>query len=40
MRQPARGEERTDITFTARATDTEGGLAKNASIFERPEDDE
>jgi cytochrome c oxidase accessory protein FixG len=37
---PARGEERTDITFTARATDTEGGLAKNASIFERPEDDE
>jgi len=37
---PARGEERTDIIFTARATDTEGGLAKNASIFERPEDDE
>ena len=31
------GEERSDLTFTARARDAEGGAARDKSFFERPE---
>ena len=37
---PAQGEERTDLDFTVRATDSEGGTARDASVFERPEEDD
>ncbi|CAN5261033.1 cytochrome c oxidase accessory protein CcoG [soil metagenome] len=33
------GEERVPMRFTARALDTEGGHASDASFFERPEDE-
>lgn len=35
---PADGEERTDLHFTVRALDPEGGSDVEASVFERPED--
>jgi cytochrome c oxidase accessory protein FixG len=37
---PAAGEERDDIDFTVRASDAEGGEAHDASVFERPDEDE
>ncbi len=37
---PARGERRTDVNFAVRATDSEGGTARDASVFERPEENE
>jgi len=37
---PAEGDARTDMTFTVRATDSEGGTARDASVFERPGENE
>jgi polyferredoxin len=37
---PAAGPERTDLTFTVRALDAEGGTARDKSFFERPEQPE
>lgn len=34
---PAAGEKRSDVTFTVRALDAEGGNARDHSFFERPE---
>ncbi|MEO6216186.1 MAG: cytochrome c oxidase accessory protein CcoG [Sphingomonas sp.] len=37
---PGQGPERTDLTFTVRALDAEGGTAQDKSFFERPEQPE
>ncbi len=37
---PAAGEERSNFAFVVRALDSEGGSARGATIFERPEDEE
>jgi cytochrome c oxidase accessory protein FixG len=37
---PAAGEERSNIVFSVRATDDEGGTAHDATVFERPEESE
>jgi polyferredoxin len=37
---PAKGEEREEFTLAVRAIDSEGGAAKTATIFERPEEDD
>ena len=37
---PAEGPERTEFDFAVRATDTEGGTISDASVFERPDDED
>ena len=37
---PSTGPERTEISFAIKANDAEGGTASDATVFERPEEDE